>query len=226
MLERVLHLIGFGLCHQLPERSFFGGGLQAPVCARDTGMYLGFTVAALLLLALGRDRRPSEVPPLPVALVAAAFVGAMAWDGVTSYAGLRATDNDVRLLTGLMAGFAAAAYAVPFARQALSRRPGRERVLGRPVEAVAWLAGVPAAFLLVRLALPLLGALYPVLVALAVLFAFTMVNLVVVGVFKPFEGSVGRPADLSAPLALAFALTLFEIVGSAALRQALVLTLG
>src|SRR6266404_9479319 len=35
------------LCHQLPDRSFFIAGHQFAVCARCTGLYVGFTVATL-----------------------------------------------------------------------------------------------------------------------------------------------------------------------------------
>ena len=35
--------IGYALCHQMPDRSFFAHEHQYPLCARCTGMYLGFT---------------------------------------------------------------------------------------------------------------------------------------------------------------------------------------
>lgn len=35
-------------CHQLPERSFFIGGWQFPVCARCTGIVLGYILGAIL----------------------------------------------------------------------------------------------------------------------------------------------------------------------------------
>ena len=221
MLQDALRILGFGLCHQLPERSFFGGGLQAPVCARDTGIYMGFAIAALLLVALGRRRRTSGLPPLGVALLSLVFVGAMAYDGVTSYAGLRSTSNEIRLLTGLLTGFATATYTIPLAAETLLRRPGRDRVLGRPYELAAWILAIPLAFAAIRWLLPLTGALYPLIVAASILFAFTTVNLVIVGVFRPFDRSVERFADLIKPGGIAFVLTVIEVGGAAALRQVL-----
>ena len=49
MLQGFLHWMGYGLCHQLPERSFFGGGVQVPVCARDTGIYFGVLISLALI---------------------------------------------------------------------------------------------------------------------------------------------------------------------------------
>jgi uncharacterized membrane protein len=86
VLEEIIGWLGFGLCHQLPERSFFGGGMQVPVCARDTGIYVGFIVSLVVIAVLSRGRRPSEMPPWPFMAVGIVFVGLMGLDGVTSYA--------------------------------------------------------------------------------------------------------------------------------------------
>ena len=51
-LRSLLHGMGYGLCHQLPERSFFGGGVQVPVCARDTGIYIGVLLSLFLIAVL------------------------------------------------------------------------------------------------------------------------------------------------------------------------------
>jgi len=105
MIAQALHWLGYGLCHQLPERSFFGGGLQLPVCARDTGIYLGFVLSLLVMALIDRGRRRSDLPGWPVMVLGGAMVAIMAWDGITSYAGLRSTTNDIRLVTGLLTAY-------------------------------------------------------------------------------------------------------------------------
>src|ERR1041385_1340437 len=43
------------ICHQRPDRSFFSGGVQWPVCGRCAGLYLAAPVGAILALR-GRQR--------------------------------------------------------------------------------------------------------------------------------------------------------------------------
>ena len=84
----------FVVCHQKPERSFFWKGKQFPVCARCTGIYLGYlsfpvfnfdfyylswTVALLLTL-------PTVV------------------DGLTQAFLRRESNNFLRVTTGILAG--------------------------------------------------------------------------------------------------------------------------
>ena len=137
MLQTALHWLGFGLCHQLPERSFFGGGVQAPVCARDTGIYVGFCVAIVLISLLHRPKRPRGFPS-PLGWVAfGLMIGSMAIDGGTQLIGLRSSANDLRLITGLLSGFAIAMLLVPMLNDSVWRTSHNQRVLDPP-----WRLGV------------------------------------------------------------------------------------
>lgn len=216
MFDSVMRALGFGLCHQLPERSFFGGGHQLPVCARDTGIYLGFVLSVVLLQAIGRRR--SEPPSLPVSLLGLGLIGVMAFDGITSYAGLRSTSNDLRLITGLAAGFGMSLFATPIANAQLWRRPVRERVLVGWREPVLWVLGLPAAYAIARWVLPLTGAAYPLIVAACIVLTFEWVNLAVVCLLPVFEGRADRLRDAWAASSVALALTAVEIAASSAFR--------
>src|SRR5579862_6327773 len=50
-----VYAVGARICHQLPDRSFFTGGVQWPVCARCAGLYLSAPFGALIALV---GRRP------------------------------------------------------------------------------------------------------------------------------------------------------------------------
>jgi uncharacterized membrane protein len=217
VLQAVLDAMGYGLCHQLPERSLFGGGMRAPVCARDAGIYLGFTIALIVLSLMHRDR-PSRPPSAPVNVVLALGVLVMAFDGLTSYAGLRVTTNEIRLLTGLMTGFALAAWIVPLLAAELWRAPGSGRVLDGPRDAGAYGAAFVLSYIAVWYGAPYLGVVYPVLTAAAIVVTFTTVNLVIVCLLPPFERRASRLRDAWLPVLIALGLTGLELAASAWLK--------
>jgi uncharacterized membrane protein len=104
--------VGFAICHQLDDRSLTYGGRVLPVCARDTGMFLGFSVCFVaLLLAYGWGRR--RYPSWPKIIALALFVLPAVVDATTSYAGLRESTNAIRLVTGALAGAGLAALVFP-----------------------------------------------------------------------------------------------------------------
>ena len=47
VLETIRMIGNHSGCHQMPERSFFYKGKQFPVCARCTGVIIGFRRAGL-----------------------------------------------------------------------------------------------------------------------------------------------------------------------------------
>lgn len=55
----LFYLAGGVVCHQRPERSFHAAGVQYPVCARCTGIYLAAPVGVLVMLIGGAAGRVS-----------------------------------------------------------------------------------------------------------------------------------------------------------------------
>lgn len=218
MIANALHLLGFGLCHQLPQRSFFGGGVQAPVCARDTGIYFGVLIGIGLVAALHPGERPREFPNRLGMVVAALFVGLMALDGITEYSGLRPTTNEIRLITGLMTGYAIAMIVTPMLNGEVWRRSGRLRVLAPSWRLGIFVATLPVSYVAIFYAGPMLGVIYPVLIGLAIIGALMAVNLVIVTFVPVFERRAEKWQDLLLPLAVSFALSIFEIAGAAAIK--------
>lgn len=210
LLAELYRLVGFAVCHQLPERSLVAAGATLPVCARDTGIYVGYLIAFTLLVGLERDH-PRDMPPWHVLGLCGAFIAAMGLDGVSSYAGWRATTNDLRLATGLLAGFAIPPVVLGMLNGQLWRVGAPSRVLGPRQHQAAWLGAIPIAFMALRYPLPVLDRLYSTLAIAGVLTAFTTVNLVLVSLVPPFERRAERWRD-AVPLAgLAFLLTAAEL---------------
>ncbi|MDI6901213.1 MAG: DUF2085 domain-containing protein [Anaerosomatales bacterium] len=186
-MQGLLTWLGYGLCHQLPERSFFAGGYQLPVCARDTGIYIGFVVSLAIVALLHRGRRPSGFPRPLLLGIAFLMVAAMAADGFTSYASLRDTSNDLRLMTGLLAGYALAVAVVPILNGQFWERASDEPPLNRWPLLAAWLLSILPVFAVVRWVLPFAGIVYPVLLSVAIVATFTVINLVVICLIPRFE---------------------------------------
>lgn len=89
--------VGSLLCHGRPERSLSYHGYQFPLCARCTGIYLGFIAVLLFELSIGLP--DSQFLPLYGLMVLP-----MAVDGFTQLLGQRESTNRLRLTTGLLAG--------------------------------------------------------------------------------------------------------------------------
>jgi len=218
MLAQALHWLGFGLCHQLPERSFFGGGLQVPVCARDTGIYVGFVLSLAVIALLDRGRRRSELPSWPVLVLGGAMVLIMVWDGVTSYTGLRTTTNDIRLITGLLTGWALPLLVAPLVNSQLWTLNSGERVLSGWRDVAGWLVPLPVAFVLVRSVFPRLGVAYPVIVAVCIIATFVSVNLIIATLVPRLERRATSLISAWPALLVGLALTVAEVGGTAWLR--------
>ena len=103
----LFNTVGQAVCHQMPERTLLIGGRYLPVCARDTGAYLGLCVG-YLLLPLRRKKRCGP----PSLWMTALMITPMIIDGVTQILGIRTSTNDLRLVTGCLFGVALGPFLV------------------------------------------------------------------------------------------------------------------
>lgn len=88
------------LCHGFPHRSYALFDVAMPICARCVGVYAGLLGGLALFPLLSKLSEK--------AMRVAAFVAVMplAIDGLTQLTGLRESTNDLRVVTGLLAGMA------------------------------------------------------------------------------------------------------------------------
>jgi len=207
--DRWLWELGFAICHQLPERMLAFGDRVLFVCSRDTGLFVSF-FSLILVLSLLRGRERAGMPPLPILVVAAAGILFLAWDGLTSYLGLRETTNTLRFLTGFTAG---AGLAFPVAALLNGTVFGGDRslkVASRPRDlAAVVLGGGAVLFLYLWRPQPLfrLGQLW---LLVSMLGTFWILNLLVVYLVREKEGG----GLTLARAAIAGLLTIAELTGS------------
>lgn len=81
-------------CHQKPERSFFVCGYQFPLCARCTGVLLGYLIALLLLFCSCKIS----------VLLCLIFLVPLVLDGGIQLAFNLLSNNARRLVTGVLFG--------------------------------------------------------------------------------------------------------------------------
>ncbi|MFA9463390.1 MAG: DUF2085 domain-containing protein [Velocimicrobium sp.] len=85
-------------CHQKEERSFFIKGYQFPVCARCSGVFLGYLAALILLpITLGREKI--------VKLLALLGGAIMLLDWSLQAFKIKESTNMRRLASGIVGGF-------------------------------------------------------------------------------------------------------------------------
>lgn len=216
LLDRLRALDG-GICAQAPSHSFFPAGEQLPLCARNTGIYLGFAISFLTLLAAGRIRS-SRLPPWPVALGLLGLVALMGVDGFNSLfrdlgaPHLYTPQNMLRLATGLGTGLAMVAFITPVTNGLLWRREdarhsfrsGGQIALVVPLLLLAFLAVASQTSWL----------LYPIAIlsSAGLVMALTLVNLVFVISFSPLIGRFERWRQVAPFFAAALALAALELV--------------
>lgn len=81
-------------CHQKPERSFFWKGKQFPLCARCTGINLGYLVLPLFIFGY------LKIPLLwTILMIIPTYIDGM----IQAYINIE-SNNTRRFITGLMSG--------------------------------------------------------------------------------------------------------------------------
>jgi len=224
-------LVGYAICHQIPERSFHLGGHQLPLCARCTGIYMGALTGFALMALWGR--RASGMPPAPVVLVLVGFIGAMGVDGVNSYLSffpglphLYEPQNWLRLTTGTLEGIALSALIYPVLNYSLWRNPVPKPSVGNFKELGLLVAVGGVIILLTWLEIPLL--LYPlaILSTLGVLVMLGSINTMIVLALTRREGAALTWQQAVLPVTMGLALAFVEIGGIDALRAIATQMLG
>lgn len=207
-----LYAVVHGVCAQVHNVNV--GGVQLPLCARNTGIYSSFLITTLYLLALGRGRA-ARIPPLPVTVALGLFVVIMAIDGFNSMLRdlflphLYTPRNELRTLTGIGMGVALAVTILLIMNLSLRKDPDTEqRVLGGWLE----LGGALLVNLLTLAAIyGNVAALYwPIAWAawLGLVGILFCVNLLVVALAMRYDNAVTHLAQLARPATVALLVTL------------------
>lgn len=225
-------MVGYAVCHQIPERSFQLAGAPLPFCARCIGTFPGALIGFVALLARRRDRCRG-LPPRPILAVLIGFLVVWGLDGLNSYLSLfprlphlYEPHNALRLVTGMLNGLALSHLVYPVFSAAVwvEARPQRSienwRELGLLVVSAGALVGLILAGWGPALYVATLAS------ALGVLTLLGIANGLIGLVALRREQKASRWADLTDVGLFAGALTLGEIAGLNLLRAWLTRTFG
>jgi uncharacterized membrane protein len=225
-------VVGYAICHRIPERSFILDSRQLPLCARCTGTFLGAVLGLTAMLLLGR-RRASRLPPVPVLAVLVLFVGLWAFDGLNSYMTffpgaphLYEPQNWLRLTTGTLNGLALITLVVPIFNFTLWRKPAPEQVFRHLGELLLLLPFVALLVVVIQAEIGFL--LYPLalLSSLGVVIMLTLINSMIATVVLGREGYAQTWKQALAPLTVGVALAILQMTAMVVLRAYLTVKLG
>jgi uncharacterized membrane protein len=100
--------VGSSVCHQIPSHSFETSGIQFPLCARCSGLYLGSFIGLVFCFIQGRRK---AIPKKGYVILLAVLFLAWAGDGINSFLTgflnktiIYETTNITRLITGFGMG--------------------------------------------------------------------------------------------------------------------------
>jgi uncharacterized membrane protein len=221
-LQWKMYAVVHGVCAQ--EHNILLGGMQFPLCARNSGLYMSFLLTLGYLYAIGRGRA-GRVPPWPISLALILFVVAMGVDGFNSLfldigqAHLYTPDNRLRTLTGMGMGISIAVMLHIVLNMTLRKNvDDKEPVLRNWWE----LLGIMVIDLLALTAIYAnLGIMFWPL-AFAAFFGITgvlyMVSLLLTSLFMGYEGSITSIRQLARPATVAIIPTLIILGAMSYLR--------
>ena len=89
-------------CHQMPERSFFYKGYQFPLCARCTGLVIGYLMGILIYFLKIINWEIAILLCIPLVI-----------DGGSQYLKWRMSNQRLRLITGILCGIGIMVLDIP-----------------------------------------------------------------------------------------------------------------
>jgi uncharacterized membrane protein len=218
------HLVGYSICHQIPDRTFALGGQALPLCARCTGTYLGITIGLITALLLRRGRA-GELLSRGMLILMGTFILAMAVDGGNSYLVLLgrapllyAPRNWMRTATGTLNGIALSLIVLPVFNFTLWKDPYPIRPLRNVWELLPMLAVGALAIALLQAGVSWLF--YPVALISTggVLCMLTMVNTMILLIVARQDGRATSRKQAVLPMLGGLTMTLIELTAIGVIR--------
>lgn len=187
----MINRLGASVCHQIPERSLKMGDLILPICSRDSGIYIGFFVCAIFMFLIFRQRE-SDLPPLYILVILIIFILSTIVDGLLSYLFIIETNNIARFTTGFLAGSSTMAVIYPIFNYQYYKDSYNIRIFASPLKFIFLIAVDALIIFITLLQIGFLKYFYYYLSAVAVIFTFYFVNLIIILLIPIFSRKAPR----------------------------------
>ena len=136
--------VGSSVCHQIPSHSYELSGIQFPLCARCSGLYLGSFIGLAYYFTQGRKK---ALPKNGFSLLLLILFLAWAGDGVNSFITdflnktiLYETTNTTRLITGFGMGLVMSTALMTLFNLTVWRDGKNQPLLHNPLQVAAYTA--------------------------------------------------------------------------------------
>ena len=120
--------IGFTECHQMLDRTAHFDKKPLFICCRCSAIYTGYFISYLFIYLTGKSKT-KNFPPRKVIIIGAILSSLMFFDVGSVMTGLRHGANDIRIITGLLAGSSFVFLIIPILNRLLGESKDERRVM-------------------------------------------------------------------------------------------------
>lgn len=212
--------IGFAVCHQMPSRTIVMGGIYLPLAGRTSGIYIGFLISAIIMFTLFR-RGENGLAPLYIIIIFYLFIFSTMFDWAASHLGLYESSNNIRFITGFLAGSSVMAIIFPVFNFQYYKQSSNDRIFKNPVKFIIYFLIIVLFITTTLLRFSFLSVFYYYLSAFSVFFTFFFVNLLMLLLIPVFANKAQRLISrfLILPLIISFGMTFIELFVSFKLHE-------
>ncbi len=202
-----LYSVVHGVCAQIHNVEI--GGLQLPMCARNTGIYGSTMLTTLLLLVAGRGRA-TKLPPWGVTITLLVMAAIMVVDGFNSLLldigaqNLYTPRNEVRTLTGIGLGIGLAVVLLLIGNLSLRAEVDSDRrLIGGWGELLAIIAINIVVFSAMYANVGLMFWPIAIIAWSGLVGTLFAVNVLIIALIMGYDGRVGHLSQLARPATIA-----------------------